>query len=186
MRWDELFDDLQAQAAAMTAAEVDAEVSERARIEAAKLTLQNRLGAAADSQLRLTCRGDLTITGTVGHLGSEWLLIDEGTGREALVHLAAILVVTGLGRLSRPDASFGHVGRRLGLSSTLRAIGRDRSGVRVHLCDGTVLDGTIDRVGADFFELAEHEAGQLRRRGEVRNVVVVSFAALVAVRRHGP
>jgi hypothetical protein len=38
-------------------------------------------------------------------------------------------------------------------------------------------------VGADFVELAEHPAGEARRRGEVRGVRTVPFTALGAVRR---
>jgi hypothetical protein len=51
--------------------------------------------------------------------------------------------------------------------------------------DGVVqpVTGTIDRVGADFFELAEHALDAPRRRGEVQNVRLVPTAALVAVRR---
>jgi hypothetical protein len=65
----------------------------------------------------------------------------------------------------------------------LRGIVRDRSVVRLHLRDGVILDGTVDRVGGDFLELAMHAAGELRRRKEVREVMVVALAAVVALRR---
>jgi hypothetical protein len=53
----------------------------------------------------------------------------------------------------------------------------------VHLIDGTTADGTIDRIGADFVEIAAHAAGELRRRSEVRDVLVVPLGAVAAVRR---
>jgi hypothetical protein len=49
--------------------------------------------------------------------------------------------------------------------------------------DGSVLDATIDRVGTDFLEAAVHAAGEARRRSEVREVVLIPYAALAAVRR---
>ena len=55
--------------------------------------------------------------------------------------------------------------------------------MRIDLNDGTTLDATIDRVGADFVEVAEHAAGEPRRRTEVRDVELVPLAAIVAVRR---
>ena len=53
----------------------------------------------------------------------------------------------------------------------------------MHLLDGTVLDGTPDRVGADFVELALHPAGEQRRRSTVSQLLVVATEAIVAVRR---
>jgi hypothetical protein len=49
--------------------------------------------------------------------------------------------------------------------------------------DSHPVTGTIDRVGADFLEIAEHALDAPRRRGEVYNVRLVPTAALVAVRR---
>jgi hypothetical protein len=72
---------------------------------------------------------------------------------------------------------------RLGLRHVLRGIARDRSAVRISLIDGTAIDGTIDRLGADFVEVAQHAAGELRRRDQVRDVVLVPLSALAVVRR---
>jgi len=49
--------------------------------------------------------------------------------------------------------------------------------------DGTAIDGTIDRLGADFVEVAQHAAGELRRRDQVREVALVPLSALAVVRR---
>jgi hypothetical protein len=75
------------------------------------------------------------------------------------------------------------VAGRLGLRSVLRGIARDRSAVRIELVDGTTVDATIDRVGADFVEVAVHPAGEPRRRADVRDVEVIPFGAVAAVRR---
>jgi hypothetical protein len=121
--------------------------------------------------------------GVVEQAGADWLLIDEGAGREAVIALAAVRAVHGLGRLSAVPGTAGPVLAKLTLRSALRGIARDRSGVRIQLVDGEVLDATLDRVGADFMEVARHATGEARRRAEVRDVVLVPIAAVAAVQR---
>jgi hypothetical protein len=55
--------------------------------------------------------------------------------------------------------------------------------VQVRLTDGRTVIGTLDRVGADFVELAEHAAGEPRRAAEVRDVLLLPVQAIVLVRR---
>jgi hypothetical protein len=71
---------------------------------------------------------------------------------------------------------------RLGLGSALRAIARDRVQVVIGLLDGSAVTGTVDRVGSDFVEVAEHGPGEPRRRSEVSGVRAVPFAAVAVVR----
>lgn len=181
MRWEALFADLAAQADALDVAERAAEVGERARIEFGSVALVDRLRAAAGAELRLRTAGRLTISGVVRRVGADWVLVDEGSGREALVALPAIDMISGLGPWSVPggDTVLG----RLTLRSGLRAIARDRSAVAVYLTDGDVLTATIDRVGADFVEVARHAPGELRRHGSLRDSVVIPLAAIAVVRR---
>jgi hypothetical protein len=183
MRWDGLFADLEAQAAALETAGRAAEVEERARAELGRIHLQDRLRPATGAAVRLRCRGELTVSGTLTRVGSEWLLLDESGGREALVATAMLISASGVGRLSAVPDSEGVVESRLGLRHVLRGLARDRAAASTHLVDGTVADGTVDRVGADFVEIAAHAAGELRRRDDVRDVLMVPLGAVVAVRR---
>jgi hypothetical protein len=183
MRWDGLFADLEAQAEALDIAERAAEIDERARLEIGRIRLLDRLRPAVGLPVRLQCRGAVTVTGPLRRVGPDWLLVDEGGEREALVVLAAVLGVSGLARLSDVPDSEGVVESRLGLRHALRGIARDRSAVRITDQSGATVDGTIDRLGADYVEVAEHPAGELRRRTDVRDVVVLPLAALAVVRR---
>jgi hypothetical protein len=49
------------------------------------------------------------------------------------------------------------------------------------VADGTSCDGTIEAVGSDYLEIAEHDLGEARRRGAVRARRFIGFAAVVAV-----
>jgi hypothetical protein len=91
--------------------------------------------------------------------------------------------VEGLGRGAEPPAD--EVDARLGLGHVLRQLARDRATVAVALCDGAVMTGTIDRVGADALDIAEHPADAARRAEAVTGVRTVRLAAIATVRPAG-
>ena len=185
MRWDGLFADLEAQADALSAAERSAEVEERTRLEVGRGALVDRLRPAVGDHLQFNCVGPLIVRGELRRLGADWCLVEEGAGREALVALSAVCVVAGLRRLSAPADSANRVEARFGLRQLLRGVARDRSAVRLRLRDASTLDGTLDRVGADFVEVAAHPAGEARRRSQVQATLIVPIEAIAVVGRDG-
>jgi len=177
VRWERLFDDLQGQLDAAQAAEVAAEVGERTRIERSRITLADRLAAAQGATLAVHLRGGGQARGTLLEAAQEWLLLGSPL---ALVPLAAVTGLVGLGR-SAATAGADGVRRRHSLAAVLRAVSRDRSPVRLDVVDAPPLTGTIDAVGADHLDLAEHAAGELRRPSAVTCVRVVPFAGIARV-----
>lgn len=178
MRWDELFRDLEAQLDVADAAELAAEVAERTRVEAAQLGLVDRLLPTVGHPVRLQVQGAGQLSGRLEHLSVDSLLLREESGREALVPLGAVLSVLGLTARSALPGGQGRVFEQLRLPSVVRRLARDRAGVQIVLRDGNPLAGTIDRVGKDFFELAEHPPGEPRRQEQLTGVRVVSLAAV--------
>ncbi len=181
MRWARLFADLEAQLQAEDVADLSSEVASRTRHEVGQLTMADRLRAAIGHPLRVTCAGAGELSGTLRDVGAGWLLLDEGLGREILVNLATVGTVHGVGQ-SSATVEGSAVTRRLDLRYVVRGLARDRSPLQVLLASGEVMTGTLDRVGADFAELAEHLSGEFRRPGEVRAVRVVALTAIAAVR----
>jgi hypothetical protein len=94
--------------------------------------------------------------------------------------------VAGLGRLTAAAEDAGIVRGRLDLRRALRGLARDRSTVQVVLDDGAVLTGTLDRVGADYVELAEHPVDLPRRVAAVQGVSAVVITAIAVVRTTVP
>ena len=184
MRWQALFDDLEAQLDAAQAAELASEVAERTRRETALLRLVDRLRAAQGALVALSVPGVGVLRGRLVDAGADWLLLDEGGAREVLVPLPAVLGVTGLGPLSTAPEQ-GTVAKRLDLRWALRGLARSRTGVALGLLDGTLLTGTLDRVAHDHLDLAEHGLGEARRAAAVRQVSVVPLAAVALVRSNG-
>ena len=152
MRWERLFSDLEDQLAAGRLADVRAEVAELARAERASVGLSARVRASVGNRLRVRLEGGEHVDGTLLDAAPEWLLLETPPARRALVPLAAMVAIDGLATDAAPAA--GVVESRLGLGQVLRALARDRVGVRV--CAGGVeLVGRIDRVGADHLDVAE-------------------------------
>jgi hypothetical protein len=185
MRWEELFADLDGQLDAAEAAALAGEVADRTRREAALLGLADRLRPSVGAVLAVVCTGTGLLHGRLLDVGTDWLLLEEDGGRELLVRTAAVLGITGAGARSDVPGGEGDVGRRLDLRWALRGLARSRAGVQVLLVDGTVLAGTLDRVGADHLDLAEHPAGEARRASAVRQVRLLPLTALSAVRSGG-
>jgi hypothetical protein len=182
MRWDALFADLEAQASIAREAERAAEVSEQTRMVLGSITWQERVAALARTRVRLVCRGKLDLVGEIYRVGAGWLLLQDPNRREFVVPINAIEALSTRGESSRNPGSI--VGdSRLGLGHALRGLARDRSGVRVYCADGSIIDGTLDRVAADFIELARHPGAEFRRRDAVRETMCITWTAVSAIQR---
>jgi hypothetical protein len=184
VRWDELFADLEAQFDELGVAELEAEIAERTRLELSRIRLVDRLRATIGRTVSVKVRGAAEpVAGRLDRVGSGWLLLTTATGREVVVNLAAITTLAGHVSGRADDPLSGGVSTRLGLAHVLRGIARDRSTVALALADGSQLTGTVDRVGADHLDFAEHEPDTPRREPDVRGLWVIPFVALSTVLR---
>ncbi len=177
VRWEALFEDLEAQLEHEERAALAAEVAERTRAEQGRWTLGDRLRAGVGSDLTVVLGDGTTVRGRCAGAAAQWLVL-RGEAGQALLPVEAVVLVRGLSRVVAPPP--GVVERRLGLRHALRGLARERAGVRVRTRAGTV-DGTLDRVGEDHVDVAEHPGGEARRAGAVRGVASVPLAALLAV-----
>ncbi|MFL6139066.1 MAG: hypothetical protein ACJ74O_14880 [Frankiaceae bacterium] len=180
MEWRALLEDLEAQFDGAHALELATEVADRTRREAARLRLVDRLAPAVGAVVGVAVGAAGVVRGELLAVGSEWALLAEPAGREALVPLAGVSWVEGLSIRSREPLAQAAVESRLGLGHALRALARSRAVASVVLRDGTVLVGTLDRVGHDFVEITDAAGGEQRRpsRGQVRTIPHGALALL--------
>jgi hypothetical protein len=148
----------------------------------ARLRLVDRLRPAVGSRIEVSVTGAGTLIGLLERVGPDWVLLDLDGQREAVVVSAALRWVRNLPVGAVEPGSEGAVASRLGLAHALRRVARDRSPVVLVLRDGATLTGTLDRVGADFVDLAEHSPGEARRAREVAGRVTVGVASIAVVR----
>lgn len=194
MRWQNLFDDLESQLATeLGADEVDL-LAEEERLRLGRLTLRDRIRALHEatpaSPLAVTLRGGDRVTPMLAAIGRDWLAgeLDAGILRSAIVPFSAIATLDPVGTqltaslradsIAEPPTALS---ARLGLAFVLRDLCRRRAAVEVHV-GPELLHGTIDRVGRDHLDLAEHAPGEPRRTPAVARLRIVAFAALDLVR----
>jgi hypothetical protein len=175
--WDEqlfaFLDDLEQQAQALYDADRASELADRSRSEYAAVSLVSRLMASMDDDLTLEVLGVGPVGGRLRRVGPDWCLV-HGSAQDWVVRLDAVRSVEGVSERSVPEVAWSPVSR-LGLASALRRLADTGADCRVHAVDGTVRDGRLTRVGADFAEM---------RVGEER-LVLVARATLAAVQSRG-
>ena len=129
MRWDRLFDDLQAQLDSDGQRELDLEVSDRTRRERAQVGLHERFIAHRGLGVELRLAAGVLVSGTVADAGSDWLLIDDPGNRPGRGHREAVRSGLCPARAqSRPIGGVTDRYRRLGDNGHDRCGGRGRLG----------------------------------------------------------
>ena len=196
MRWDNLFDDLESQLEhELYSEDVDLRAEEE-RLRRGRMSLRDRLmslhasAGGSDYSIRVDIVGNL-LRVSPSNFGKDWMaarVIDEATRRtQVVIPFRAIAGII----LERPHtlssvrtiATEGGsaLSARLGLTFVLRDLSRRRRELDLVLASGTV-HGTIDRVGRDHCDIAEHEVGTPRRESSVTNYRIVPLDQLLLVR----
>lgn len=187
MRWDELFADLDGQAAADEAARLAAEVAERGRWEAGQTSLADRIrGWPVGASISVGLPGGDSAKGPLLAVGLDWLAVGDGR-EDCAVPLPAVRwlrsdlaePVNGEGRAGRGSTPGIH---RLRIAYVARSLVRDRAYVRIRLIEGETVSGTIDRAGPDHLELAQHPADLPRRTSAVQASWQLPYAAIASIR----
>jgi len=190
MRWDNLFDDLESQLEQELGAEDVDLLAEEERLRLGRLSLRDRLRAmsTADEPIKLVLADGTRVAIEVGAIGRDWIAGElGGDGHRHASCVIPIESIAGCLPTSRqtvasvdagPEAGLGSLSSRLGLPFVLRDLCRRRAAVNIRTAHD-LLHGTIDRVGRDHFDLAEHEPGVARRERAVRGIRLVPIAAIV-------
>jgi hypothetical protein len=180
VRWEDLFADLERHWEGLAGSERQAEVAERTRAELAAVPLLDRLRAAQGDAVRVAVTSEHRLAGRLARVGADFLLL-EAPPHEYLVPTQAVVTVEGVGASALSAEAAGAVASRLGLGSALRRVAGDRAVVSVVSVTGVAVSGRVQRVGADFLELAVTSGPEPEARAQQR--LLVPFTALALVRR---
>lgn len=183
MRWERLFADLEAGYSAEAGLEREAEVADRTRRERAQVGLHARLLAnVGGPEISLRLAGSVpgaAVAGVLVDVGPDWLLLADGRRQSRLVPLHAVRALDGLaGGAQEPTL----VAKRFTFAAALRGLSRGRVPLEVIAVDGWAVTGTIDAVGADHLDLAEHSLDQPRRSRHVVRAHTLPFSAISCLR----
>lgn len=146
MRFEDLFDDLAAQAAATSERALWDEAQELRRAEVARQPLSARVPPGA--RVRIWLRGGHHVAGTVSRVGRDLYTV-QADAVEWLVPHAAVrrMAVARRSELVRTES--------VRLSRLVRALGRDRAQVTLLLDDGSTVHGRVGESGRDHLELLQ-------------------------------
>lgn len=187
MRWDRFFEDLEDQLDSEWEAERAALDTEAERLRLAKLTLRERLSAAANAEPVIDLIDGSAVTGRLAGIGADWVAVSSGE-RVVLVPFRAIVAVAlphvDVLRSARPTPG-ARLSERMTFGYALRDLVRRRCTVAVRTASRREVTGTIDRAGADHFDLALHDVGAPRRAAELRGHRIMPFTAIASVAVEG-
>jgi hypothetical protein len=174
-----VFEDLEAEFEAGLRREAEQEAVAAIRAQVGATTLWERLARNVGAEA-VARAGAHAVRGTLVASYPDYFVLRDPEGGQHLVRAQA-------GSLALPPSQEplqpapGGAARRFGLALALRELARRREPVRVELLDGNAVTGTIEAVGGDYLELAEHEVGEARREAAVRAHRFAAFAAIAFV-----
>jgi hypothetical protein len=175
-----LFDDLEAAFEAGLRREAEQEALAAVRAELGTTVLWEQLARRVGAQT-IVLAGALVLRGINVASYPEFLVLRGDDGTEHLVrHGPAVSIALPAEPLDLQPTSIPSA-RRYQFALALRELARRREPVRIELADAASVDGTIEAVGSDYLEVAEHGPGEARRRAAVRSRRFIGFTAVVAV-----
>lgn len=191
MRWQQLFDDLAGQLEHDLGRDEADLLAEEERLRVARLSLRDRLRPLVEAREEVTVllREGERVAIRLAAIGRDWIAGDLAVGprpsmivplwgiRAVLPTAEQLAASTRAEPAPEPPTALG---ARLGLGYVLRDLCRRRTAVELRC--GETVHGTIDRVGRDHVDLAEHPPGEPRRPAAITRIRVVPFDAIDAVR----
>jgi hypothetical protein len=175
-----VFDELEAEFDAGLRREAEQEAVAAVRAELGSTVLWEQLARRVGSDA-VVLAGARTFRGATVASYPEFLVVRADDGAEHLIRYGPAVSVALPAEPPTLRPTPNPATRRYQFALALRELARRREPVRVELADGTSCDGTIEAVGSDYLEVAEHDLGEARRRPAVRARRFVGFAAVVAV-----
>lgn len=166
MRMERIFRDYETQLAAQSQRAVGQEAQDVRRVEYGKLLFSDRLAGQLGRTLRVSTGDSLQWEGSLESVGRGWIQL-QSFSENILIPQNSINWWEGGTVFSSVDAR--SVARSLSLGYAFRALAAARIPVRIfHQFGSSTTEGTVERVGLDFLEIALHPLEGHYRSQEIR------------------
>lgn len=156
----------------------DVAVSELIPAEWAGVALRDRLASAGGRLLTIRVSHGVTWTGAVADVGADWFTVRLPDAALALFTSGAVATVSGL----PTQVTVASAADPPTQPSLWRQWLRERR--QVHLCttSGTVVEGTVVRVGRDHVDIVEHPRGRVPLMTDDRVTIPLGATSWCVVR----
>jgi hypothetical protein len=174
-----VFDELEAEFEAGLRRETEQETvaALRAQVGATPIWEQLARRIGVDAVVRAGAR---LLRGTLIASYPDFFVLQGADGDQHLVRTEATSIALPA-EPTAPQPAPSPAARRYTLSLALRELARRREPVQLALLDGNTVAGTIEAVGSDYVEIAEHDIGEARRETAVKARRLTAFAAVALV-----
>jgi hypothetical protein len=173
-----LFEELEAEFEASLRREAEQEAVAALRAQAAETLLWEALARRVGTEV-VVRSGSRLYRGTLLASYPDFFVVRAGNRTQHLIRLGPAVSVSLPAEQDQlkplpPTARY-----RFALA--LRELARRREPVRLELADGNVSDGTIELVGNDHLEVAEHDLAEARRAPAITGRRLLALAAIAVV-----
>lgn len=177
MRWDSLFDDLEAQLAEQSRAQLRDEIAENVRAERATAELLPTLMRFHGRELCLRLAGGTELRAKLGPCAADYICL-ETEQAQWVVRSAAVE------SFSLPQGRVTAAGQRapgsaVKFSTVLRGMLRDRA--RCHVfsrAGGSLAEGTLTQVARDFLVILVHPRDEFARAKQASSQLLIPLDAI--------
>lgn len=177
MRWDSLFDDLEAQLAEQSRAQLRDEIAENIRVERATAELLPTLTRFHGHELSLRLAGGTELRATLGPCAADYICLE--TDRTQWIIRSAAVETFSLPQGRAPVAERRSPGGSMKFSTVLRGLLRDRARCHVFGRAGTSLaEGTLTQVAKDFLVILVHPRDEFARAQQASAQLLIPLDAI--------
>lgn len=177
MRWDSLFDDLEAQLDEQNRAQLRDEISENVRIERSTAELTQTLARFQGLELTIRLSGATEIRATLGPVSTDYLCLE--TDRSQWVIRRQTVESIALPQTQGSGLSWRHQSKSIRFASVIRGLLRDRSRCQIHGRNGNALaEGTLAQVAKDYLIIDVHPRDEFARPGRISGNLLIPLESI--------
>lgn len=177
MRWDSLFDDLEAQLAEQSRAQLRDEIAENTRVERATAELSDSLARFRGTEISVKTVGRTEIRARLGPCATDYFCLETEIAQWVIRYQAVESIAL---PLSLGSASTGiRQAKTIRFSAVIRRMLRDRARCQIYGSHGQLIaEGTLGQVAKDFLVISTHQRDEYVRSSRPLNQLMIPLGSV--------